>query len=204
MVHRKKDENTPNGTPPPEQPPSENGPANPDGAASQPEVSNQTPMVALTMEEYDTLQKELDQARAKTTDYFDGWQRERADFTNYKRRVERDALQARDNALISVVKKYLVILDDLERALKLCPDCGEGAAWADGIELIYHKLRSLLEVEGVKRMDAEHEYFDPTRHEAISQEDSPNHKSGQIIEVVQPGYLLNDRVIRPATVRIAR
>ena len=161
-------------------------------------------MVALSMEEYEALQKAAEQARTQTSEYFEGWQRERADFANYKRRVERDASQTYQNALGSVVKKYLVIVDDLERALKARPTSGEGSAWFEGVELIYRKLVNLLDVEGVKQMDAIHEQFDPSRHEAIMQQDSPDHQSGQIIEVIQPGYLLGDRVIRPALVRVAR
>ena len=96
-----------------------------------------------------------------------------------------------------VIKKYLVVLDDLDRALKMRPTEGEGAAWAEGIELIYRKLQNILDSEGVKRIPAEDEEFDPTRHEAISHEESPDHESGQIIEVVQQGYTLGDRVSAP-------
>jgi molecular chaperone GrpE len=164
----------------------------------------QVPMVAMSMGEFETLQHELEQVRSQSNEYFDGWQRERADFMNYKKRVERDSIQARQNALSVIVKKYLVILDDLERALKARPTEGEGAVWAEGITLIHRKLGTLLEQEGVKRMEAEKEIFDPNRHEAIMLEDSADHTSGQIIEVIQQGYLLGDRVIRPAIVRVAR
>ncbi len=81
---------------------------------------------------------------------------------------------------------------------------GEAAAWANGIELIVRKLQAILEAEGVRRIPAETEEFNPTRHEAITHEDSPDHKSGEIIEVVQQGYTLGDRVLRPALVRVAR
>jgi molecular chaperone GrpE len=174
------------------------------GAASSGDAVPAAPMVALPMEEYEALQKAAEHARTQTSEYFEGWQRERADFANYKRRVEREASQTYQNALGNVVKKYLVIVDDLERALKARPTSGEGSAWFEGVELIYRKLVNLLDVEGVKQMDAIHEQFDPSRHEAIMQQDSPDHKSGQIIEVIQPGYLLGDRVIRPALVRVAR
>jgi molecular chaperone GrpE len=164
----------------------------------------QVPMVALSMEEFESLQKELEKASNKSNEYFEGWQRERADFLNYKKRIERDAVVNQQNALATIVKKHLVILDDLERAMKTRPVGGDGAGWADGVELIYRKLVNLLEQEGVRRMEAEKEFFDPTRHEAIIQEESPDHKSGQIIEVVQQGYLLGERVIRPALVRVAK
>lgn len=172
--------------------------------ANQEEAPAQVPMVVLSMEEYDALQNELKKAQEKSCEYFDGWQRERADFNNYKKRIDRDAVVNQQNALVSVVKKYLVILDDLDRALRTRPTHGEEAAWSDGVDLIYRKLSTLLEQEGIRRMEAEKEKFDPSRHEAIIQEDDPEHESGQIIEVIQQGYLLGDRVIRPALVRVAK
>lgn len=192
------DNNTPAGNQPP---PGNGASARPDGDDSQP----QPPMLALSMEEYDALQKDLEQTRAKANEYFEGWQRERADFLNYKKRIDRDNAQMYQNALVSVLKKYMVIMDDLGRALKTAPSRGEGGHWAKGVELIRRKLCGLIEAEGIKQMDfAGKEMFDPMRHEAISHEDSPDHQSGQIIEVVQPGYMLGDRVIRPALVRVAR
>jgi molecular chaperone GrpE len=198
----KNEEPVENNPPAGNQPPSGNGgSASPDGDGSQP----QPPMLALSMEEYDALQKDLEQTRAKASEYFEGWQRERADFLNYKKRIDRDNAQVYQNALVTVLKKYLVVMDDLDRALKTAPSKGEGSHWAKGVELIRRKLCGLIEAEGIKQMDfAGNEMFDPMRHEAITHEDSPDHQSGQIIEVVQPGYLLGDRVIRPALVRVAR
>ena len=152
----------------------------------------------------DLLAAELQQAQDKAKEYFEGWQRERADFANYKRRVERDQQMMAQSMKGDIIKKYLTVLDDLERALKARPTEGPVASWANGIELIQRKLQSILESEGVKRIQAEGELFDPTRHEAITYEDSPDHESGQIIEVVQQGYTLGDRVLRPALVRVAR
>ncbi len=147
---------------------------------------------------------ELEECRAKVNEYLEGWQRARAEFANYKRRVERDQSQYQLNAAGNVIRRYLDILDDLDRALKNRPQEGEGAAWAQGIELIYRKFLNLLEAEGVVAMDSEAQLFDPNLHEAISSEDSPAHESGQIIEVLKQGYLIGDRVLRPALVRVAR
>lgn len=148
--------------------------------------------------------KDLDEALAKSKEYFEGWQRERADFMNYKRRIERDQQAMTQSITGSIVKRYLAVLDDLTLAMKARPNEGETAAWASGIELIQRKLQQILDAEGVKRIPAETEEFDPTRHEAITFEDSPNHQYGQIIAVVQDGYTLGDRVLRPARVRVAR
>lgn len=157
-----------------------------------------------TTAQADALQAELDQACTQAREYSDGWQRERADFINYKRRIEREQAQIQGTLTGQIIKKYLVILDDLALALKSRPTEGDGATWSNGIELIYRKLQTILESEGVTRIPAELEFFDPNRHEALMQEDSPNHESGQIIEVLQQGYTIGDRVLRPARVRVAR
>lgn len=159
---------------------------------------------SVSMDEFVSVKTQLEDAQAKAKEYFDGWQRERADFSNYKRRVDREQATLSQNIAAEVIKKYLLVLDDLDRAVKLRPSEGEVSAWANGIELIYRKLQNIIDVEGIKRIPAEEEEFNPLRHEAISYEDSPEHSSGQIIGVVQEGYTLGDRVLRPARVRVAR
>jgi molecular chaperone GrpE len=94
-------------------------------------------------------------------------------------------------------------MDDLDLALAECPQDGDGVEWAQGIELIYRKLLTILENEGVEPLEAEGHIFDPNIHEAVSQEESPDHESGQIIEVIKKGYLIGERVLRPAKVRVA-
>jgi len=172
---------------------------------SQEELSGQPAMVVEELRtEIEALQAELAESRTKADEYLDGWQRSRAEFANYKKRIERDQLAVSQNAAGRIIKRYLEILDDLERALKNRPQEGEGAAWANGIELIYRKFKSILESEGITPMEAEGQLFDPNLHEAITSEESDEHESGQIIEVLQQGYMLGDRVLRPAMVRVAR
>lgn len=154
--------------------------------------------------ELQKLQQELEEARRKAAENSEGWQRERADFLNYKKRIERDQALISQSITGEVIKKYLAVLDDLERALKARPTEGDGAAWANGIELIQRKLTNILENEGVLQIPAQGAQFDPTVHEAITHEDSPDHESGQVIEVLQHGYKIGDRVLRPALVRVAR
>jgi len=170
---------------------------------SAPEAAEE-PLVGLTLSEYSELQNKAEEAEKKAREYFEGWQRERADFLNYRKRIERETAQLHQNLTGQILKKYLVILDDLERALKNRPEKGEGAAWSQGVELVLRKLNNILDAEGVKEIPAEGAMFDPTFHEAISHEDSPDHESGQVIEVVQKGYTINERVLRPALVRVAR
>lgn len=185
-------------------PPDDGQPAPQNPGENNEEALPQVPMIAMSMEEYSTLQAEKEKSQQECKDYLDGWQRERAEFQNYRRRVERDQAQTTLDITGQVIKKYLVIQDDIERALKNRPSDGEGAAWSAGIELIYRKLQTILENEGVERIPAETQLFDPTQHEALTHEDSHAHQSGQIIEVVQQGYKIGDRVLRPALVRVAK
>jgi molecular chaperone GrpE len=150
------------------------------------------------------LQKELDESRAKAAENLDGWQRERAAFANYKRRVEKEQAEAYQTAAARIIARYLEVADDFERALKDRPSEGDGARWAEGVTLIQRKLQAILESEGVTRIEAEGQEFDPALHEAVTHEDSEEHPAGHIIEVLRQGYRLGERVIRPAFVRVAR
>ena len=149
-------------------------------------------------------QKELEAARAQAAEYLDGWQRARADFANYKKRVEKEQAETYQHAAGRIIARYLDVLDDFDRAMKDQPTEGEAAKWAEGVSLIYRKFQSILEAEGVTRIEAEGQAFDPQLHEAVTHEDSDDHASGHVIAVLRQGYKLGDRVIRPVLVRVAR
>jgi len=151
----------------------------------------------------EVLQASLGEMTAKAEEYLDGWQRARAEFANYKKRVLRENTDIRQMARGEVIKLYLDIADDLERALQDKPETGEEGTWADGIEIIFQKLRSRLEAEGIKPMNPLGEEFDPNIHEALMKEESDEYESGQIIEVMQEGYWIGEKVLRPALVRVA-
>ena len=148
----------------------------------------------------DTLRAQLEEAQLKAAENLDGWQRALAEFQNYRKRIDRDRESEQARMKGDLIKKVLPVLDDLERALRNRPD---DDAWAGGIELIQRKLQGLLEAEGLKRIEAEGTQFDPNFHEAISQEPVADADSGLVVEVMQQGYMLGDRVIRPAQVRVA-
>jgi molecular chaperone GrpE len=156
------------------------------------------------VEEVIALQEKLAEVEAKAAENLDGWQRAQAEFANYKKRLARDQEQMTAEVRGRVIKRYLEIVDDLERALKNAPQEGAGAEWAQGVEIIYKKLIAYLESEGLTRMHPLGEHFDPNLHEAVTQEESPEHESGTIIEVLRPGYLLGERVLRPASVKVAK
>ena len=147
---------------------------------------------------------ELEAIRAQADEYLDGWQRSRAEFANYKKRIEREQEDARARTTAGVITKILPIADDLERALRDRTDADDSGAWAAGIELIHRKLTALLEAEGVEPIPAEGEVFNPELHEAVTYEANDDHNEGQVIEVIQQGYRLGERVLRPARVRVAK
>ena len=152
--------------------------------------------------EIETLEKQLEEAESKVSEYKDGWMRSQADFQNYRKRIERDNEMTYASMKGDIIKKVLPVLDDLERALQNRPS--NSGAWVSGIELIQKKLLSLLEAEGVQRIEAVGAAFDPNFHEAISHEPIVGVQSGHVIAVVQNGYMLGERVIRPALVRVAQ
>ena len=172
------------------------------------ETMGVSPEAAASAEEAlgaEMLQAELEEARAKAAEYLDGWQRTQADFANYKRRVERERTEVYQYAADALIVRFLAVLDDFERALKDKPELSsEAEGWAAGVELIYRKLQAVLDAQGISRMETAGQTFDPRLHEAVTHEESDEHEDGQIIEMLQPGYLRGEKVIRPAMVRVAR
>jgi molecular chaperone GrpE len=161
-------------------------------------------MVALTFDEYDALEKQIETLQAEVEEQKDGWLRSRAELDNYRKRVQRDAARSYQDAMANVLKIFISVADDLERALKNKPEYKETESWVNGIELILQKLQSQMKNQGVERLEVKPgDTFDPNIHEAITQEENPDFEEGQIIEVVQPGYRISDRIIRPAMVRVA-
>jgi molecular chaperone GrpE len=168
------------------------------------EITTETGEARAETSDIEQLQAELEQAQAKATEYLDGWQRAMAEFANYKKRIEREQALNQNMAKANVIKRFLEIFDDLERAAKNLPGSGDAAGWIEGIDLINRKFLTYLQNEGVEPIETEGQFFDPNLHEAISQEDHAELESGQIIGVVQKGYRLGERILRPARVRVAR
>ena len=150
------------------------------------------------------LQAALAQAQAEAAQYLDGWQRVQAEFANYRKRQEAERNQMLAHANAALLKKLLPVVDDFDRAIEQLPTDAEHQPWAQGVLLIRKKLDAILESEGVKAIDAEGQVFDPAYHEAVTYEQAEGFGEGQIIGVVQRGYTLNDRVLRPALVRVAQ
>lgn len=154
--------------------------------------------------ELERLQQELEEARAQAAEYLEGWQRTQAEFANYRKRQEAERRQWTQMSNAALIGKVLPVLDDLERAIQTLPSGLEKLTWVEGIFLIKRRLEMILESEGVKPIETQGKTFDPLYHEAVTYEEVEGFEDGQIIGEIQRGYMLGDRVIRPALVRVAR
>ena len=154
--------------------------------------------------EIESLKGELETTRAKADEYLAGLQRERAEFSNYRRRTAEEREQMLGLAGEDLIRKVLVIADDFDLAIENRPADLAGNGWVEGVAAIDRKLRALLESEGVTAVSAEPGTpFDPRQHEAIANVPGTGRAEGEIVEMIRRGYLLRDRVIRPALVAVA-
>lgn len=158
----------------------------------------------MSSEEPQDLEEQLAEAEAQAAEYLDGWQRTQAEFANYKRRQEAEREQQIALASTVFLAKLLPVVDDFERALATLPEEIDQLPWSEGIFMIKHKLDALLETEGVAPIETEGQTFDPRFHEAVTHEETDGYEDGQIIGEVQRGYMLGERVLRPALVRVAK
>jgi molecular chaperone GrpE len=159
---------------------------------------------AEEQDELESLKAELEAAQTQAAEYLDGWQRTQAEFSNYKKRQEVDRAQLTVLANAALMRKLLPVVDDFERAMGSLPPNLSKLTWCEGISLIKLKMDALLESEGVTSIATDGQSFDPRYHEAVTHEEVEGYEDGQIIGEVQRGYMLNDRVLRPALVRVAK
>lgn len=141
--------------------------------------------------------------KAEAERNLEGWQRERAEFQNYKRRVERDQKDIQRRSELDTIIKVLPIVDDFERALANIPSDLLDNGWVHGTALILNKFKKLFEEYEIAMINPANEPFDPYLHQAIMREDSSEVESGHIIETLQKGYKSGDTILRPALVKVA-
>jgi molecular chaperone GrpE len=143
----------------------------------------------------ETLRKEKDALQDRLL-------RNAAEFDNYRKRIDRERREHADHAATDLLADILPVVDDLERALQA--QAGSDAdAYRKGVELIHRQLLDVLRRRGVKPMAVVDVDFDPRFHQSVAQEVSPDHREGQIIEELRRGYMLGERLLRPAMVKVA-
>ena len=153
--------------------------------------------------ELESADSPLDAMRREKEALQDRLLRTAAEFDNYRKRVERDRREQAEAATANALTGLLPIIDDLERALKT-PVGADVEGFRKGIELIHQQMVELLRKRGVKPIDAVGTEFDPRYHEAVAHESSPEHREGEVIEEFARGYMLGDRLLRPAMVKVAK
>ncbi len=165
----------------------------------QPEPEEQTTKAEAEIEDEDigALKQALSEAKQQAENYLTNWQRAQADFVNYKRRSKQEKEEIGQFANSVLMLNLLPVLDDLERAFASMPPNLAKLSWVDGIRFIERKLRASLETQGLSHIKAVGEPFDPKLHQAAIYGKGTE---GVVIEELQKGYKLHDRVLRPAMV----
>jgi molecular chaperone GrpE len=147
------------------------------------------------------LTMELQKIKSERDAVLDRLARAQAEFENARRRSAKEQQEYRDFALADAIKTLLPVMDSFERALQVKSDSNE---FRNGIELIYKQLQDALAKLGVRAISAKGEPFDPRNHEAIEMVETADAPDHQVIEELQRGYKLKDRLLRPAMVKVAR
>jgi len=153
--------------------------------------------------EVEILEKALEQEREKSQNYFKQLNYLQADFENYKKRVQREYYDVASQGKEQLLKNLLSITDELEIALKESKKSKNFEAVVEGLEMILKKMCSLLETEGLQKIEAVGKQFDPNLHEAIIKVDKKGKEVGKILEEIRSGYIFNGKVIRPSLVKVA-
>src|SRR5262245_62983486 len=143
------------------------------------------------------LQKQRD-------DYYDRLLRKTAEFDNYRKRTERERIQLSEAAAADLIEELLPLVDDMERALKADSGSESAESIRRGVELIYKRLFDTLRKRGVKPIDVLGQDFDPHFHQAVAYEPAEGRRHGEVIEEFRRGYMLGDRLLRPAMVKVAK
>lgn len=167
------------------------------------DVGEASPTEAKGTAELEALRCEVAEWRAKADELLDKYKRSLADFVNYRKRQERDREEETLRIRMDVIRQFLPVVDDFERALKNVPDEHAKASWVEGITLIERKLKSILAGLQVSPIEALGQPFDPNLHSALLMDHSDEYPPGTVMEELQRGYRLADRVLRPTIVKVS-
>lgn len=146
--------------------------------------------------------QEEDAAKEEIKNLNDRLLRLQADFLNYKARTEKEKTSTYSNAVSDLISDLLPVADNLERAL--AAEKQEGSPFKEGVQMVYNQMMGILEKKGLKEVESLHKPFDHNVHYGVAFEASDEYEDGTIIDVLQKGYTVSDKCIRPAMVRIAK
>ena len=148
-------------------------------------------------------QENLEEALREKEQFRSMAQRAQADLVNYRNRAAQELEEARRTARFGVLTRFLNVIDDLARAVQSLPD-GADDSWTEGISLVLRNLEKTFEVEGIRKIDSFGAEFDPYQHEALMYEQTDDAEEGTVVNVIQEGYKIGDRILRPARVVVAQ
>jgi molecular chaperone GrpE len=149
------------------------------------------------------LERELEAEQRRSEEYLDMLRRSQADFINYRRRVGQEQEEASMAAQIALLARLLPVLDDLGRALCATPPELARQPWVQGLHLVARRLAATLAELGIRQIGRQGELFDPRLHEAVALDTQSCVTEGTVMQVVRPGYMLGERIVRPAQVVVA-
>lgn len=149
------------------------------------------------------LQDELEEWKRKAEENQNQFLRAKADLENFRRRAQREKEESRKYRSASLAESLLPAFDNFERALAASRDTGDTESLIKGVEMVFKQMQQALEQEGIEPIEAVGKPFDPHFHEAVAQEESDEYESGIVMEEMQKGYKLKDRVIRPSMVKVS-
>jgi molecular chaperone GrpE len=150
------------------------------------------------------LEAQLAEEKKKSDEYLDNWRRLAAEFQNFKRRAEKDKADYGQYANQRLLKRLLDVLDSFDAGFKAIPAQFEQEPWVEGMRAVERQLLQILEQEGVTPIDTQGKDFDPNYHEAMLYEPAEGASEGQILDELQRGYMIQDRVLRPTRVKVAK
>ncbi len=160
------------------------------------------PVPLISQEELDIRDARIAELQKELTQFKDAYLRKAADMENLRKRLEREKTDYYQYALTDLLSELLTVLDNMERALDMPEADANGKSFREGVELIYRLFSGLLVKNGVKELDTTDKKFDPNVHHATSTEEAEGIEEPEIAEVLQKGYYLNNRLLRPAMVRV--
>jgi molecular chaperone GrpE len=154
--------------------------------------------------EAESLKKQLETMSAEVEEHKEKWLRALADFENYRKRIDRDWTKKVKEANEELLRLLLPVLDSFERGFETAEENPDASSFVDGMKLVYQQLKSILEAADVTVVDPVGEPFDPSKHDALMQLDSKDIPSNHVVQVLEKGYLLGEKVLRPAKVSVAK
>ena len=150
------------------------------------------------------LEKALKECQKLKDEYLTGWQRARADLLNYKKDELKRVSQFVDYALSELVLKILPVLDSFEKARKELPENLKGNKYLEGFFQIEKQLLSVLKSQGVEKIESLGEKFDPRIHEVVGEVEAKDKEAGVVVEELEKGYRIGEKLLRPAKVKISK